>query len=123
MSASSAAAHHPAIPDVTLLFVHDRRSSALPATLEARRPASRRERAGVFFAGADSALAEVVRGHLHGDPVAREDTDPEFLQTAGAIAESFVPIIEPHPKSGVGQALQDGAVEFEEVFLGHASPS
>src|SRR5262245_16681148 len=67
----------------------------------------------------DAAAREIVGRDLHDDAVADAGADAELAHLARHICENLVLVVERHAIIAVGQHLGDGAVEFEQLFLGH----
>src|SRR3954454_12320200 len=67
----------------------------------------------------DARASEVVRAQLHPHAVAREDADPEPAHLARHVTEDLVAVVELHLEHGVGQGLEDLALELDLLLLGH----
>src|SRR5262245_23886509 len=76
-------------------------------------------RAFALVAEIDAAAREIVGRDLHDDTVAHAGADAELAHLARHIRENLVLVVERHAIIAVGQHLGDGAVEFEQLFLGH----
>ena len=81
--------------------------------------AGRGGRALALVAEVDAAAREIVRRDLDDHPVADAGADAELAHLARHIGENLVLVIERHAIIAVGQDLGHGAVEFEQLFLGH----
>src|SRR5262245_59301412 len=78
-----------------------------------------RGRALALVAEIDAAAREIVGRDLHDDAVADAGADAELAHLARHIRENLMLVVERHAIVAVGQHLGDGAVEFEQLFLGH----
>src|SRR6185437_12295549 len=78
-------------------------------------------RAFVLVAKADPAFCQIVRRHLDGDAVADQHADVVLLHLARRVGQRLVPVVEVDAEASFGQALQNGPVELDEVFLGHST--
>ena len=67
----------------------------------------------------DAALAEVVGGHFHPNPVAHDRADAEFPHLPGRIGDDPVFVLEHDAKAPVGKNFIDLAVEGQQILLGH----
>ena len=67
----------------------------------------------------DSALGQVIGGHLDGDLVAGEDADVVHPHLAGDVCEDFVAGLQLRPESGVGQSLGNDGLDGDRFFLRH----
>lgn len=71
---------------------------------------------------ADSALGQIIGGHLDGDPVARGDANSVLSDPARGVAQSRVLVLKPDLEQRVGQQLLDHALKLDGVFLRHSDP-
>ncbi len=58
-------------------------------------------------------LGEVVRGHLNGDPIARQNTDAIFLHTTRGVSQYLMSTFQGDTKTGIRQDFADDAFEFD----------
>src|SRR5436309_12805287 len=65
----------------------------------------------------DPTSAEVVRGELHLDAIPGQDADVVHAHLPGDVGQHLVPVLELDPEHGVGQWLDDSALEHDRVFL------
>ena len=66
----------------------------------------------------DATLAQVVGRHFERHRVTRQNTDVVLLHAAGRIGHQLVTILERDAKTRVRQHLGDGALHFDQFFLG-----
>ena len=69
----------------------------------------------------DACPRQVVRGQLDGDLVAGQDADVVHAHLPGDVAEHNVPVLQLHPKRGVGQILENLALHLNDVVLCHSA--
>src|SRR5262245_65905248 len=96
---------------------HSTLSRSVPPEIGTAR--GRGSRAFALVAEIDAAAREIVGRDLHDDTVAHAGADAELAHLARHIRENLVLVVERHAIIAVGQHLGDGAVEFEQLFLGH----
>ena len=73
----------------------------------------------ILVAENNAAFGEIVRGHLNGHAIAGQDTDAVFAHLSSRVGQRLMPVVELHKKPGVGQHLEDGAFEFDQIFFCH----
>ncbi len=61
---------------------------------------------------------EVVGSEFNLDTVAREDADVVHAHFAADVREHLGAVLQLHTKHGVGERLDDGALEDDRIFLG-----
>src|SRR5688572_3191157 len=87
---------------------------ATSRTVNAR---SAREWSDSLVTVGDPTLGGVVRAHLDGDPVARQDADVVLAHAPRDRGEDVQAVVALHPEHGVRERFHDGALEFELVAL------
>lgn len=65
----------------------------------------------------DPSLTQVVRGQLHANLIAGNNSDKVLSHSARDMCEYFVTRFQLHPETRVRQRLGDGAIDFECFFL------
>src|SRR3546814_12236585 len=63
----------------------------------------------------------VVGRHLDVHAVARENANAVLAHLAGRMGQHFMVVVELHAEHRVGQQLDNGTLEFQQIFLGHLS--
>src|SRR5262245_27062072 len=96
---------------------HNTRTISVPTEIGTARGGG--GRAFALVAEIDAAAREIVGRNLHDDAVADAGADAELAHLARHIRENLVLVVERHAIIAVGQHLGDGAIEFEQLFLGH----
>ena len=66
----------------------------------------------------DAPFGQIIRGHLDGDPIARENADAIFLHSARSVSQHFMSAFQGDAKTGVRQNFADNTLEFDKIFLG-----
>src|SRR5207248_3583142 len=92
------------------IFPRDGRSAAAVDRAARIAGGCRRTR---FMPEGDAALGQIVRRHLNGDAVAAKRLDPVPLHPSGGVSENLMLVIEKHPKTGLGEHVDDGTFKFE----------
>lgn len=67
----------------------------------------------------DTALAQVVRGHLYGNLVASEYSNVMFTHLAGNVGSHDMPVFQLHTEHGVREGVYDCALHFYWFFFSH----
>src|SRR5260370_28065846 len=83
----------------------------------------RRCRAFRLVAEIDAAARQIVGRNLDDDPVADAGADAELAHLARHVGEDLMFVVEGDPVIAVRQDLGHRAVEFQQLFLRHASYS
>src|ERR1700751_4181447 len=65
----------------------------------------------------DPTPAEVVGSELHLDAIAGQDADVVHAHLPRDVSQHLVPVLELHSEHGIGQRLDDCALEHDRVFL------
>src|ERR1700730_4638388 len=78
---------------------------------------------GSLVAVGDAAPLEVVGRDLHLYPVAGEDADAVHAHLSRTVGEHLMPVLELYFEHGVGQRLDDRALEHDRVFFGFGQVS
>src|SRR6202453_2203092 len=97
-------------------------TACLPAAeLTARRRTTRRSATGTFVLVAENeaAFLQVIGRHLDRHPVARQRLDPVLLHLAGGVGDDFVPGIELHAITCIGEDLGHQSFELDQLFFSH----
>ncbi len=68
----------------------------------------------------DAPLGEIVRSHLNGDPIARQNADAILFHTTRSVSQHFMSAFQSNAKTSVGQNFTDNAFEFDKIFLGQS---
>src|SRR3546814_18786468 len=63
----------------------------------------------------------VVGRHLDVHAVARENANAVLAHLAGRMGQHFMVVVELHAEHRVGQQLDNGTLEFQQIFLGQLS--
>ena len=71
----------------------------------------------------DAPLGEIVGRHFQCYLVSGQDADEIGPQLAGDVRQQPMAVCQLHPEGGVGQRLNNGALNFDDVFFRQALPS
>ena len=73
---------------------------------------------GLLVSVGDAATGKVVGRELDLDAVSGEDADVVHAHLSRDVGQHLVPVLELDPEHGIGQRLDDGALEDDRIFLG-----